>query len=170
MRVNSKGKAMKHFMIKIGTVICIAALCLGALAACSNAASHIESSQQSNRSYMSKVNGIMEQLGDNLSSFVDAVSRGDLVNMRTQAENAYRSLDDLAKLEAPEGLEDVQKTYVDGTEKLRKALNDYIDLYTAAQSDSFDQSTYEESLASIQALYDEGVELLKKGDETAASK
>lgn len=170
MRVKVKGKAMKHFMMKIGTVICIAALCLGALAACSNPASNIDSSQQSNRSYMSKVNGIMDQLGDNLGSFVDAVSRGDLVNMRTQAENAYRSLDDLAKLEAPEGLEDVQKSYVDGTEKLRKALNDYIDLYTAAQSDSFDQSTYEEKLASIQSLYDEGVELLKKGDETAASK
>jgi len=119
---------------------------------------------------MSKVNGVMEKLGDNLESFVDAVSRGDLVNMRTQADNAYRSLNELAELEAPEDLQDVKKSYVDGTTKLREALDGYIDLYTAAQSDSFDQSTYKDRLANVQKLYDEGVELLKKGDETAAGK
>ena len=119
---------------------------------------------------MSKVNGIMEQLGDDLKSFSDAVSRGDVVNMRTQANNAYRSLDELSKLEAPEELADVKQSYVDGANKLRSALDEYIELFTEVDAGSFDQSTYSSRLASVQKLYDEGVELLKKGDETAANK
>ena len=161
---------MKRVLIKLATTLCVMALCLGVVVGCSGNTPAADTPQQANRTYMSKVNGIMEQLGNNLDSFVDAVSRGDLVNMRTQADNAYQSLDDLSKLEPPEGLEDVQKSYTDGTAKLREALDGYIDLYTAASSESFDQSTYDTRLADVQKLYDEGVELLKKGDETAASK
>ena len=161
---------MKHGMLKLGAMICVVALCLGVFAGCANPASNGDSAQQANRTYMSKVNGIMEQLGDDLKSFSDAVSRGDVVNMRTQANNAYRSLDELSKLEAPEELADVKQSYVDGANKLRSALDEYIELFTEVDAGSFDQSTYSSRLASVQKLYDEGVELLKKGDETAANK
>lgn len=161
---------MKQHAFKLGIVACIVALCLGVVVGCSGNSSNLDSSQQANRSYMSKVNGIMAQLGEDLDSFVDAVSRGDLVNMRTQADNAYRSLDDLSKLEAPESLADVKQKYLDGTAKLREALDGYIDLYTAVESGSVDEQAYASNLETVQKTYDEGVELLKQGDETAASK
>lgn len=161
---------MKQAALKLGVITCILVLCFGVVAGCSNAASNTDSTQQANRSYMSKMNSIMEQLGENLDSFVDAVSRGDLVNMRTQADNAYRSFDDMSALEVPDDLKDVHQSYIDGTAKLREALNAYIDLYTSAESGTLDQSTYASKLSNVQSLYDEGVEILKKADETAASK
>lgn len=161
---------MNRFSTKLIVCLCTLAMTCGLLAACSSGGSNLTSEQQANRTYMSQANGVMNSLGDNLNSFVDAVSRGDLVNMKTQAENAYKALDDLAALEAPEELADVQKGYVDGCAKLREALDQYIELYTQINAGSFDQSQYSSRIAKIQALYDEGVELLKKADETAAGK
>ena len=164
---------MKRIAAKWATIICAAALAVAAvagLAACSPGASSLNSEQQANRSYMSQVNEIMAQLEGELDSFVDAVSRGDIVNMRTQADNAYRLLDKLSSLEAPEELSDVQKDYVDGTNKLRGALDSYIKLYSDVEAGSFDQSTYSTRIKEIQSQYNEGVDTLKKGDEAAASK
>lgn len=149
---------------------CALALACTALAACTASSPAADDAQQGNRAYMSQVNSVMGTLGDNLGSFVDAVSRGDVVNMRTQADNAYKTLDSLAAIEAPENLADVKQKYVDGTSKLREALDAYITLYTEIESDSFDQSTYADRLAKVQSLYDEGVDLLKQADEAAASK
>ena len=114
--------------------------------------------------------GIMAQLDDELDLFVDAVSRGDIVNMRTQADNAYLVLGKLSALEAPEALADVHQKYVDGTDKLREALDSYIELYSDVNSKSFDQSTYKTRIEDVQSLYDEGVAALEQGDEIAASK
>lgn len=161
---------MKRFALKCTMLACLAALAAGCLAACSSAATGVDAAQQDNKSYMSQVNGIMDELGSDLDSFVDAVSRNDLVNMRTQADNAYKALDDLEALEVPDDLADVQKKYVDGSAKLRKALDDYIDLFTEASSGALEQSTYEDRIAVIQKAYDEGVALLKEGDELAAAK
>ena len=161
---------MNRFSIKLTVCLCALAMAFGLLAGCSTGTSNLTSEQQANRTYMSQANGIMDSLGDKLDSFVDAVSRGDLVNMKTQAENAYKALDDLAALEAPEELADVQKGYVDGCAKLREALDQYIELYTQLNAGSFDQSQYSTRIAQIQSLYDEGVDLLKKADETAAGK
>ena len=161
---------MKHVSLKMGLLVAMAALCVGLIAGCAAPASNVDSAQQENRTYMSKINALMEELGTDLESFVDAVSRNDLVNMRTQADNAFKVLDDLEALEAPDSLSDVRQGYVDGTGKLRDALKSYIDLYTDIESSSFDQSTYERRLSDVQSLYDEGVDLLKKADETAAGK
>ena len=53
-------------------------------------------------------------------------------------------------------------------------MSGYVDLYSeirsATESSSFDWSTYDSRLAKIQSDYDEGVSLLEKGDEFAASK
>ena len=126
--------------------------------------------QQANRAYMSQVNEAMTKLDDNLDSFIDAVSRGDVVNMRTQADNAYKELDKLSEIEAPEALADIKKDYVDGSAKLREALDEYIKLYSKAASEGsdFDWSDYDDRIKSIQTLYDEGVALLEAGDKAAA--
>ena len=159
---------MKRILSKFGIIGCILVLCLGVAVGCSGMNGNLSSEQQEGQAYMSKVNGIMDKLGKDLDSFVEATSRGDLVNMRTQAENAYQSLDELSKLEAPEQFKDVQQSYTDGTSKLREALDAYIELYTDVNGKSFNQATYESRLKSVQSLYDEGVDLLKKGDDLAA--
>ena len=159
-----------------GTIV-MRVLTAGALAAsiafagcASGATNSATEAQQANRAYMSQVNETMTQLDTNLDSFIDAVSRGDVVNMRTQADNAYKSLDKLAGIEAPEALGDIKKSYVEGTGKLRQALDQYIDLYTEAAKagDNFDWSKYDDRVKSIQKLYDEGVAELEAGDKAAA--
>lgn len=161
---------MKHIMMKLGSLACALALAAGAFVGCSVPSASTDNAQQDNRTYMSQVNGVMNQLGEKLDSFVDAVSRGDLVNMRTQADNAYTSLDELSALEAPEGLSDVRQQYLDGTAKLREALDGFITLYTEIEGGSFDQSTYASRISQVQSLYDEGVNLLKQADQTAVGK
>ena len=159
---------MKRFAASF--VMCAIAVLVaaGALVGCANNASSLNSEQQANRAYMSQVNAAMAQLGEDLDSFVAAVSRGDVVNMRTQADNAYKALDALDAAEAPEALADVKKEYVEGATKMREALDAYIALYTDIESGSFSQSTYETRIAEIQKKYDEAVEQLKKADEAAA--
>ena len=159
---------MKRTLTKIGTCLCALAFAV-AMAGCTANTSSVSPEQQANRAYMSQVNEIMAQLDEQLDSFVEAVSRGDVVNMRTQADNAYQQLDKLSDLEVPDGFSDIQQGYLDGTTKLREALDGYIELYAATESATFDQSTYATRLAQVQSLYDEGVAALKQADESAAS-
>lgn len=161
---------MKRIVMKIGACACVLALVTLFATGCANGASSANGEQQANRAYMSQVNGIMDELGTQLDTFVEAVSRGDVVNMRSQADNAYKALDELNSIEVPEELSEIQEKYTDGASKLREALNSYIDLYTEISAGSFDQSTYASRIASIQTTYDQGVEALKQGDEAAASK
>ena len=157
--------------MKIATTLCAVALSAGVLGGCANAAVDTATAeQQANRSYMSQVNEVMVELDEGLDSFVDAVSRDDVVNMRTQADNAYQALSRLSDIEAPEALSDVQEKYVEGANKLKEALDAYIVLYSEFSAGTADQSSYDERIASIQALYDEGVKLLEEGDSAAAGK
>ena len=109
-----------------------------------------------------------------LASFTDAVSRGDVVGMRTQADNAFKSIDDLNKLEAPEDLKDIQQAYVDGTGTLKEALSSYVGLYTeidsATDEQPFDWASYDERIGEIQSQYDAGIAQLEEGDQKAAEK
>lgn len=141
---------------------CLFSGCVG------NSASNVNSEQQANRAYMSQVNEIMDQVSVELEEFVNAVSAGDVVGMRAQAEDASRALAKISSLEPPEALKDIQQSYVDGVAKLQDALNQYVTLYAETDSASFNSANFEERLASIQSLYDEGVAALKKGDEDAA--
>ena len=156
--------------IRIGSVACAAALGLSLIGCGAGANASATEAQQANRTYMSRVNETMVELDDSLDQFVDAVSRGDVVNMRTQADNAYKMLDKLSGIEAPEELKSVRESYVTGTTKLKEALDGYIALYTELSKNdaSFDKAAYDAKIAEIQSLYDEGVAALQKGDETAA--
>ena len=153
-----------------------AAACAAVFAAClmtgcfGGPAATMSEEQQANRAYMSQVNQTMEELDSSLDGFVDAVSRGDVVNMRSQADNAYKTLDKLESIEVPDAMADIQESYVEGTSKLREALDGYIELYTDASNPGFDWSGYDKRIAEIQKLYDDGVAALEAGDEAAAQK
>ena len=160
--------------LKLFAVCLAAALGVSVLAGCGAQNSAANQQQSANRQYMSQVNQVMDELETALGSFTDAVSRDDVVGMQTQAENALATLDDLGGIEAPEELADVQAGYQEGSDILRKALSDYVSLYTeissATDANPFDWSTYDDRLAEIQASYDEGIEKLKAADELAAGK
>ena len=160
---------------KAAAIACVSLLCVLLVAGCATTpVSTMTEEQQANRNYMTQVNQKMEALSSNLENFSDAVSRKDVVSMRTQAENAFKTLDSLEAIEAPEALADVHEQYVAGTSSLRAALSDYIDLYaeidSATEQAPFDWSTYDQRIAGIQSLYDKGLAALSAGDEAAASK
>ena len=161
--------------IRTLVAVCVSAMLAVALSGCMQQASTQGNDQQSeNREYMTQVNQKMDDLDSRLSDFVDAVSRGDVVTMRTQADNAFKVLDDLSSLEAPEPLKDVAAGYVDGANSLKDALNSYIQLYTeidgATTTEPFDWSTYDSRLQAIQDAYNAGIDKLKAADEAAAGK
>lgn len=152
-------------MAVIGTVL---AMALGGCMAQNNTAN---TQQTENRQYMSQVNQTLEDLTNRLDSFNQAVSNNDLVGMKTQAESAFKAIDDLSALEAPDALKDVQTAYVDGCNDLKDALNLYIGLYTeienATEEEPFDYSTYDARLKEIQDKYDSGISKLEDGDKKA---
>lgn len=158
-------------MTRILAALCAAVLMVGTLVGCAGIEQNSEEAkaQAENRQFISDVNAIMEELSQRLGSFNDAVSRGDVITMRTQADDAFKVLDNLESLEAPEVLQDVKQGYVDGSKQLKDALNAYITLYTdlAANPSAVSTDAYKERLASIQDTYDQAVEKLKSTDEAA---
>ena len=156
-------------MTRILAALCAAVLMVGTLAGCAGIEQNSEEAkaQAENRQFMSDVNAIMEELSQRLGSFNDAVSRGDVVTMRTQADDAFRTLDSLAALQPPEVLKDVQQGYVDGCNQLKGALNDYIALYTDVANGSANGGAYADRLAAVQEAYNAGVDKLKATDEAA---
>lgn len=162
----------KTIVSRIAALACASALALAALTACMPQDSAASEEQEANRQYMAQVNQQMESLADKLEGFNDAVARGDVVSMRTQADNAFKAIDEMKDIEAPEVLADIKAGYVEGCESLEDALNAYISLYTeieAASADRpFDYSSYDKRLADIQAQYDEGLAQLEETDEKAA--
>lgn len=160
-------RSIHAVLVSIACGLLLMGCFLGGCAPSSNAGS-ANTEQQANRMYMSQVNEIMDEFAESFESMVTAVSEGDAVNIRNQANSAYAILDKLAELEAPEDLAGIKESYTQGTDKLREALDGYIALYTDIESGSFDQANYDSRLEEIQSTYDEGVEILRNGDADAA--
>ena len=157
----------------IVTVI-VAALLMMSMAGCSSFQQNSPEAeaQAANRQYMSQVNQITDELTENLAAFDTAVSDNDPVAMRLQADNAFKTLDSLSSLEAPDVLKDVQAGYVEGASKLGEALNSYIDLYTNlgganAEGTAVNAASYNEQLAAIQQAYNDGIAKLQETDKQA---
>ncbi len=152
--------------------VCLAlagAMTVAAVSGCMPSNSAENEEQAANRQYMAAVNQGMDDLAAKLSSFNDAVARGDVVTMRTQADKAFKELDDLAAIEAPEVLADVKAGYVEGCAMLESALGAYVDLYTQLENGSVeaDSIEYANALADIQADYDAGIAKLEETDKAA---
>lgn len=154
----------------------LAVVCAVAFAGCAPAQpvpqpENTSENAPSNNQYMADLNSSVEELGERLQSFNDAVSRSDAVGMRIQADNASAILDQMAALEAPEELTDLRSEYVKGCDSLKNALNAYVTLYTeiatASEAAPFDYSTYSDRLQEIQTQYDEGIQTLEDADKKA---
>ncbi len=163
---------MKRTTIRIIACLCACALGMFALAGCQPSAnSNPEAeAQAANRTYMSQVNQLMDDISVSLEQFSAAVSANDLTEMRAKATSASKSIDELAALEAPEGLAEVQADYSQGCTLLRDALNAYVTLYTDVENaESVDALSYQERLTAIQESYNQGIQKLSDGDEKAAA-
>ena len=155
-------------------MIALSALLAMSMAGCSSFQQNSQEAeaQAANRQYMSQVNQITDELTENLAAFDTAVSDNDPVAMRLQADNAFKTLDSLSSLEAPDVLKDVQAGYVEGASKLEEALDSYIDLYTNmgganAENTTVDSAAYSEQLAAIQQTYNDGIAKLQETDKQA---
>ena len=144
----------KRTIARVLAVALGAALALGALAGCQSPATGATDQQQANRTYMTKVNQAVEELNTRLGEFDEAVAQESVVNMRNK-----------------DAMKDLQTNYVDGCNKLKDALNSYIDLYTeissATEEAPFDFSAYDGRVKEIQDAYNEGIDKLKAADEEA---
>ena len=163
---------MKHTrFVKAVVAMCAGVLMVAALGGCAQQDTAATQQQSENRQYMTQVNQSMDDLKTRLESFTDAVSRGDVVGMRTQADNAFKAIDDLNNIDVPDALKDIQTEYVDGSNDLKDALNTYIELYTeidsATEDQPFDYSTYDQRIQDIKKQYDEGIGKLQSGDNKA---
>lgn len=164
----------RTYLVKTLIIALSGVLAVAVLGGCMAPNTTASTQQAENRQYMSQVNRVMEDLTARLDGFNQAVSSNDAVGMKTQAENAFKAIDDLAALEAPEELKDIQSAYVDGCNDLKDALTKYIDLFTeienATEEDPFDYSTYDSRLKEIKDAYDSGLAHLEDGDNKAGEK
>ncbi len=151
------------------TTLIMAALLALSLGGCAGMQQNSQEAeaQAANRQYMSQVSSITDELTERLAAFDEAVAAGDPVAMRLKADDAFRTLDRLSALEAPEVLKDVQTGYSEGVGKLKDALDGYLALYGEADGNDMAGSAYSERLAAIQAEYDEGIAKLQETDQKA---
>lgn len=162
---------LRNRLVRVASLVFAGILMAAVLGGCAQQSNTATEQQTESRQYMATVNQTVEELANRLESFEEAVSRGDAVTMRTQADNAFKTLDSLASIEVPEGLEEVQSGYVDGCNDLKEALNAYIALYTeidsATDEHPFDYSTYNDRIAAIQNQYNDGIAKLEAADKKA---
>lgn len=163
----------RNMVGKLAALACAGVLGAAALGGCTQQqSSQVAQEVSDNRAYMAQVNQTMDDLKTRMDSFTDAVSRKDVVSMRTQADNAFKVLDSLRTQDAPEALKSIKADYVEGCDSLQDALNAYITLYTeidaATEAQPFDWTTYDQRLSAIKATYDQGIAKLEEGDKTAA--
>lgn len=163
----------RNMVGKLAALACAGVLGAAALGGCTQQqSSQVAQEVSDNRAYMAQVNQTMDDLQTRMDSFTEAVSRKDVVSMRTQADNAFKVLDSLRTQDAPEALKSIKADYVEGCDSLQDALNAYITLYTeidaATEAQPFDWTTYDQRLSAIKATYDQGIAKLEEGDKTAA--
>ena len=156
--------------VSLRAIVAVAtALLAMSLMGCMPTNSAESDAQAANRQYMASVNQCMDSISEKLASFEDAVARGDVVTMKTQADKAFKEIDDLEAVEAPEVLADVKAGYVEGCRLLEDALSSYVDLFTQVDSGAVaaDSAEYASAIAGIQATYDEGISKLEATDKLA---
>ncbi len=150
----------------------VGVLLVTAFMGCSGQSDTEADKETETRQYMSTLNQTADELSGKLDDFIAAVSTGDVVTMRTTADSAFKTLDTLSSLEAPEDLTEVQEDYVSGCDMLKDSLNDYVTLYTEISNSTdeypFDYSKFDERLSKIQKMYDDGIDELKAADLKAA--
>lgn len=166
---------------RIALMACVACVLAMALGSCGTATQQKDAAQL-NREYMSSVNRISNEASEDLATFTEAASQGDVAAMRIAADNATETLSKIGELTVPDTLKEVGEEYKAGVADLSKALEDYVELYASVANDtqsdasSADGETGDGALASIdkkaleevQETYQSGIDHLSKADSLVA--
>ena len=173
-----KGSFMRIRSIASRIIIlaCVACVSMILLASCSSSSQGEEDIASLNRAYMSSVNRISNEAAEDLDSFSEAASQGDVAAMRIAAANATETLSKISDLTAPDDLSEVHEEYLAGVTDLSEALENYVELYASAvnaSSDSDDASDVtasidEEALTEVQEQYQSGIDHLSTADSMVA--
>ena len=173
---------MRTFKIvsKIAVLACAACFAASLLASCGTAQQQVDAAQL-NREYMSSVNRISNEASEDLATFSQAASQGDLAAMRIAASDASETLGKISDLTAPDALKEVHEEYKAGVSDLSKALEQYVELYSTvanasngaddADQDSTSEGTAafdEAALAEVQETYQSGIDHLANADSMVA--
>lgn len=158
-------KLTKFFTI----VLCTGVLALTLSGCFGGTVQQVDTAATQSRQFMSNLNAAVQDMNTRLIEFNDAVSRGDLVTMRSSAENAFEVISTIESLEVPEQLAAVKNGYLEACGKLREALNSYLDLYTelSAAGGTMDSVVYQERLDEIQNLYNQAISMIQETDTKA---
>lgn len=162
-----KGNMNKTKRIQVLVMTCLVAFAAFGLIGCGTNAQNNNEEQLKNREFMSQINEAISRVNDGLSGFSEAMSQEDIVSMKHQVEEAAKAVEDLDKIEAPEGLGDIKTGYLDGCKKLQEALEQYLTLYTDISNETLDANTYDTRLGDIKKLYEGGIKDLQAADEKA---
>ena len=173
---------MRTFKIvsKIAVLACAACFAASLLASCGTAQQQVDAAQL-NREYMSSVNRISNEASEDLATFSQAASQGDLAAMRIAASDASETLGKISDLTAPDALKEVHEEYKAGVTDLSKALEQYVELYSTVANasngaDDADQDSASEgaaafdeaALAEVQEMYQSGIDHLANADSMVA--
>ena len=162
---------------RIAVAACTACFAALLLASCGSVQQQTDAAQL-NREYMSSVNRISNEASEDLATFSQAASQGDLAAMRIAADDAAETL---GKISDPDALKEVHEEYKAGVSDLSTALEQYIELYSSvangtSSTDSAEQSGEssantefdEAALAQVQETYQSGIDHLSKADSMVA--
>lgn len=165
---------------RIAVAACTACFAALLLASCGSVQQQTDAAQL-NREYMSSVNRISNEASEDLATFSQAASQGDLAAMRIAADDAAETLGKISDLTAPDALKEVHEEYKAGVSDLSTALEQYIELYSSvangtSSTDSAEQSGEssantefdEAALAQVQETYQSGIDHLSKADSMVA--
>lgn len=168
----------KKFYIRAAAILALCVTLATVFTGCLSTAESIDDPQKANRNYMAQLNSALADFGDDLEAFSVAVSDDDVVGMKSQADKAFKVIEEIEKIEAPEDLADLHDGYKKALGKLKEALNEFIDLYVEvkayaendlAEGESLETPDFEEKLKSIQKKYSEGIKLLEDADNKATN-
>lgn len=168
--------------VRIVALACVAGILAALMTSCIPSGQQQVDAAQQNREYMSNVNRISNEAAEDLATFSQAASQGDLAAMRIAASEASETLGKISDLTAPDALKEVHEEYKAGVADLGKALSEYIELYAAASngtkgetgdgaqdSGALDSSALDQAaIDAVQETYQSGIDHLSKADSMVA--
>lgn len=116
--------------------------------------------------YMNSVKGVFSSIQENMATFTKAVSAKDAQAARTVLDEVDSQVSKLSDISVPDGLDEVQKNYVQASKDLAQALRDYVTYKLDGGASASDAAS---ALANIQSAYQKGIDALKAADNAAKS-
>ena len=158
---------------KTACVVCTVAL-TGVLAAgcipVSSQSTNAQSASQTTstatlaQTYISSVKQVFSNIESEMEEVKKLAETADTSAIYAALDKVDQQVTDLQNITVPNGLEEVQKNYVEAAKSLAQTLRDYVSYRFEGGATASDAAA---KLDAIQSAYNKGIELLKAADEIA---